>query len=463
MRSFVTMLLILTLTAIACQSESPTYAPVVWTPDPASTSTPIPQAISVPENTFTPTPSTVGTIFVDTLEQEAYPFIENGKCSLGEAIFAANSAQPKDSCAAGVAGESVIELMPGEYHFTQRDQTPPQVEWMVSVVDIGDALPPIIYSLTIHGNGAKLIRDESAEPFRFFELMFGTLTLQNLTLQGGDVQGDWGGAIYSMNSSISLDNVHLLNNRAENGGAIYFNLGALTVQNSEFIGNHATSGGAALFVDSSRVTIDATRFEENASDGNGGALYAETVNLKMNKVIFIKNRVTGEEYGSRGGGIYANHVNLQITESQFYQNESPMYGGAIAINNPELAGTDEEEGDPIEQLEQNPYVSGMLTSIPGFQSTLEAHPSGIFVDFHEDAQIHDSCFANNVTINPQDPNWTSGLLGRASKADGNYWGDPSGPSGMGPGRGDSVGKTLVFSPFLTEIPAYCDPVLGQQQ
>jgi predicted outer membrane repeat protein len=463
MRSFVTVLLVLTLTAIACQSTTPTGAPAVLTPDSVSTSTPTPEVVSAPETTFTPTATTAGTIFVDTLEQEAYPFIENGKCSLGEAIFAANSAQPKDSCAAGVINESIIELMPGEYHFTQRDQTPPQVEWMVSVVDVGDALPPIIYSLTIHGNGAKLIRDESAEPFRFFELMFGTLTLKDLTLQGGDVQGDWGGAIYSMNSSISLDNVHLLNNRAENGGAIYFNLGALTVQNSEFIGNHATSGGAALFVDSSRVTIDEARFEENTSDGNGGALYAETVNLKMKKAIFIKNRVTGEEYGSRGGGIYANHVNLQITESQFYQNESPMYGGAIALNNPELAGTDEEEGDPIEQLEQNPYVSGMLTSIPGFQSTLEAHPSGIFVDFHEDAQIHDSCFANNITINPDDPNWTSGLLGRASEADGNYWGDPSGPSGMGPGRGDSVGKTLVFTPFLTEIPEYCDPILGQQQ
>jgi hypothetical protein len=46
---------------------------------------------------------------------------------------------------------------------------------------------------------------------------------------------------------------------------------------------------------------------------------------------------------------------------------------------------------------------------------------------------------------------------------GNYWGDPSGPSGMGPGRGDSVGKTQVFAPFLTEIPEYCDATLGQKQ
>ena len=162
-------------------------------------------------------------------------------------------------------------------------------------------------------------------------------------------------------------------------------------------------------------------------------------------------------------GLYLSHVNLNISKSQFYQNESPMYGGAIAVNNPELAGIDPEEGDPIEQIQASPYTSDMLTSIPGFQSTLEAHPSGIFVDFHEDAQIHDSCFANNITINPEDPNWTSGLLGRATEADGNYWGHPSGPSGMGPGSGDSVGKRLVFEPFLKQIPDFCDPALGQQQ
>ncbi len=459
MRQTVFLFLILILSAIACQSAPVTGAPSAPTPDSVSESTTTPQA-SAPESTFTPTVPAAGVIFVDTREQEIYPFIENGKCSLGEAIFAANASAPKDSCAAGVINQSVIELMPGDYHFTQRDHTPPQVEWMVTV---GDALPPIIYSLTIHGNGARLIRDDSAEPFRFFELMFGTLSLQNLTLQGGDVQDDWGGAIYSMNSSIALDDVHFVNNRAENGGGIYFNLGALNISNSEFMDNHATRGGAAIFIDSSRSTIESTRFEGNSSDGNGGALYAETVALVLADDLFIKNRVTGNEYGSRGGGLYLSHVNLNISKSQFYQNESPMYGGAIAINNPELAGIDPEEGDPIEQIQASPYTSDMFTSIPRFQSTLEAHPSGIFVDFHEDAQIHDSCFANNITINPEDPNWTSGLLGRATEADGNYWGHPSGPSGMGAGSGDSVGKRLVFEPFLKQIPDFCDPALGQQQ
>ncbi len=462
MRQTVALLLILTLTAIACQSAAGTSAPAAPPPDSLSQATFTPQPF-LPEATLTSTVPAAGVIFVDTFDQEIYPFVENGKCSLGEAIFAANSGEPKDSCAAGIAGESIIELMPGEYHFTQRDATPPQGDWVYSTVTIGDALPIVIYSLTIHGNGATLIRDEAAEPFRFFEMMFGTLTLKDLTLQGGNVLDDWGGAIYSMNSSINLDGVRFVNNRAENGAGLYFTLGGLNMINSEFIGNHAAHGGAAAFIDSAKTTIESTRFEENSSDGNGGALYVTAATLVLVDTFFLKNRVTGEDLGSRGGGLYLDHVNLTITKSQFYQNESPMYGGAIAVNNPILAGIDPEEGDPIEQLQQSPFTSDMLTSIPGFQATLEAHPSGVFVGFEEDIQIHDNCFANNITINPQDPNWTSALLGRASVADGNYWGDPSGPSGMGPGRGDSVGKNIVFSPFLKEMPNHCDPSLAQQQ
>lgn len=469
MRRSVFALLILILAAAACQSVNPTAAPS--TPGSASvtqalTSAPAqPSETPVPiaESTSTPTAIPAGVIQVDTLEQEVYPFVENGKCSLAEAIFAANAGQPKDSCAAGVPGESVIELMPGEYHLTQRDQTPPQVEWMVSLLEVGDAFPPVIFPLTIHGNGATLVRDEGAEPFRFFEVIVNAkLTLSDLTLQGGDVGEDWGGAIHASSAVLDLKDVHFVNNHAHHGGAIYIDLSGLNIQDSEFKNNVALNSGGAIYISSSKTTLRDVVFESNQAGSAGGGLYADTVTLVVTDNLFLKNRVTGEQNGSRGGGIYANHVNLTVTESQFYQNESPMYGGAIAINNPILAGIDPEDGDPIEQLQESPVVVDFLTSIPGFQATLEAHPSGIYVEFHEDAQIHNNCFANNVTINPEDPNWTSGLLGRASVADGNYWGDATGPSGMGPGRGDSVGKNLTFAPFLTTPPDFCDSEFSEQ-
>jgi len=468
MRPFLFLLLILTLAIVACGGAAPT---VPSTPKPVSTSqatsTPkpaLPTSTPTMESTATATAIPAGIIHVDTLDQEVYPFVSNGQCSLAEAMIAANSRKAVDTCAAGIEGETIIELMPGEYHFTQPDNSPPLFDWLISLRSVGSALPPVIFPLTIRGNSAILIRDEDSEPFRFFELMVNSkLTLEDVTLQGGEVGEDWGGAIYAMSALLNLDHVRLINNRAQLGGAIYFDLSALNIQNSEFKNNFSTNSGGALSISSSKANIQTTRFDSNQSDSDGAGLYAYWVTLTLTDNIFIKNRVTGDGYGSVGGGIYANHVNITITDSQFYQNESPMYGGAIAINNPELAGIDPEEGDIIEQIQSSPMISDMLTSIPGFQATLEAHPSGVYVDFHEDTQIHNNCFANNVTINPQDPNWTSGLLGRAAAADGNYWGDPSGPSGMGPGNGDSVGKRVIFAPFLTEMPEYCDTELAKKK
>ncbi len=462
MRPLIVFCTVILMTTLACvggdvgapaESNSPT--------EEAAT-----QIASVPTGelvTPTSTSSPANVIYVDTLEQEVYPFVQNGKCSFAEAIMAANTGKQFDSCNTGALGESVIELMPGEYVFTQVDASPPIYEWLISVTNVGAALPPIVYPVTIHGNGAVLTRDENAEPFRFFELMVNsTLTMNNITMKNGDVQNDWGGAIYSMNASITLDNAHFINNHSDNGGAIYFTLGRIDITNSTFINNTTTGNGGALFIDSSRSLIQSSHFEGNESDGNGGGLYAYFATIAIQDGFFIKNRVTGNGNGNWGGGLFANHVNLTITESQFYQNEAPHNGGAVGVVNPILAGIDPEEDSALQQIQEAPIVSDMFTSIPGFQSTLEAHPSGIYVEFNEDIQIHNNCFANNATHDPLEPNWTSGIHASAAMADGNYWGHPSGPSGRGPGIGESVGKTNVtFSPFLTEAPSFCDPTLTE--
>lgn len=458
-----TLILTLTLAAIACGTGTNTPPPADPGTAPATQAVSSPQPTDLPQAASTPTALPQGLILVDTLQQETYPFEQNGKCSLAEAIIAANSGQPQDTCAAGVPGKSVIELTPGEYIFTQVDQSPPQFEWLISLTDVGTALPPIVFPVTIHGNGAVLTRAENAAPFRFFELMVNsTLTMNNITLQNGDVAEDWGGAIYSMNASITLDNTRFINNRSDNGGAIYFTLGRIDITNSEFIENKSTGNGGALFIDSSRSSILSTRFEGNQSDGRGGGIYAYFATIVVRDGFFFKNRVTGDANGLWGGGMFTNHVNITITDSQFYQNESPAYGGAVGIINPILAGIDPEDPDMLEEIQDEPLISDMLTSIPGFQATLEAHPSGIYVDFNEDIQIHNNCFANNAT-DPAEQHWTSGIHANAAQADGNYWGHPSGPSGRGPGSGDSVGKNKVtFAPFLTEAPSHCDPDLSEK-
>src|SRR5215213_6826860 len=464
MRSYYPALAALMLAASACQGSAqpaiPVSATVARGPE---TPTLLPATISAsqtaaPTETETPAPLPAGLIEVNTLEQEVYPFVENGKCSLAEAIFAANAGDSKDSCAAGVPGESIIELMPGEYHFTQRDQTPPQEEWVASTVTIGNALPAVIYALTIRGNGASLVRDEAAEPFRFFEVMFGTLTLENMTLQNGDVQDDWGGAIYAFNTSMVLDRVRFVNNHAHNGGGFYFTFGGLTVKDSEFTDNTAGFAGGGAYLDSAKSTFVNTTFTGNTTEAHGGAVHAEATTLVIEDSLFLQNASSG----GRGGALSLEHVNVSVLRGQFYQNHADYHGGAVYINNPETNGTVDEEGNPIDDLDQSSTYSQMATLIPGYEATLEAHPSGVFQDFHEDVQIHDSCFANNSTNFPGDPNWTAAVSAFSTHGENNYWGHPSGPSGMGPGTGDNIGKRVLFEPFLTVRPEYCDPALVEQ-
>lgn len=466
MRVLIVILLILVLGSVACQPTS-TNIPI-----PTST---IPLPIEVPTETatasvsslteepaITPTAESLpeNLIHVDTLEPEVYPFIENGKCSFAEAIIAANSGEPKDSCAAGVPGESVIELLPGEYHFTQPDGSPPQFEWLATIVRVGNALPPIALPLTIHGNGATLIRDEGSEPFRFLELTVNSsLTMSDVTLQNGDVgEEDWGGAIYASSASLHLSNVRLVNNRADNGGGIYLTFGALTLTDCEFIENHAYFGGGGVNLDSAKVSISNCRFADNTTDAQGAGISSESATLVIEDSLFLKNLNTG----TRGGALYLEHVNVKIARSEFYQNESDFIGGAIYINNPVMSGTSDDDGNPIDQLDQSPMYIQLATMIPGYQATLEAHPSGVFEDFHEDIQIHDSCFANNIIADPNEINFSSALNAKLANATGNYWGLSNGPSGNGPGTGDGIARQIEFTPFLTEPPTHCDPELSAQ-
>ena len=89
MRAFIALFFVLILLTLACGSGNINTPAISNSPTKGAAVT---QAASSPtEESVTPTatPSPANVIFVDTLEQEVYPFIQNGKCSLAEAIMAA--------------------------------------------------------------------------------------------------------------------------------------------------------------------------------------------------------------------------------------------------------------------------------------------------------------------------------------------------------------------------------------
>jgi hypothetical protein len=151
--------------------------------------------------------------------------------SLRAAIASANSTPAPDT----------IRLGRGcTYTFTSPD---PQNSWYGP-----NALPPIASDITIEGNGATLLRDPAAPPFRFFFVGAdpgaaatldyyspgaGRLTLRRITLRGGLVRGG--------SSSAGGGGAGM-------GGAI-FSQGRVLITASTVVGNTAQggAGGAAAF------------------------------------------------------------------------------------------------------------------------------------------------------------------------------------------------------------------------
>jgi hypothetical protein len=137
--------------------------------------------------------------------------------------------------------------------------------------------------LTILGNGGAIER-VSLQSHNLVSVAAGaSLTLDDVTLQGGYVASGLGGAIY-------------------NGGT-------LTVRDSTLSGNHVSgsSAGGAIFNNAGTVTVSGSTFTANYADGgHGGAIYNGGGVVTVSDSRFFGNWARTGAYtgGGEGGGIY---------------------------------------------------------------------------------------------------------------------------------------------------------------
>lgn len=121
---------------------------------------------------------------------------------------------------------SVIGLAAGTYNF-------------VTANNPLNALPKITTDVTICSqDGATLTHQSGSPQFRLFEVAAGgSLTLENVTLSGGSVTNEPGGAIANY-GTLNLTDVTFTGNQALTGGAIYLSSDSrASVQNSCFEDN----------------------------------------------------------------------------------------------------------------------------------------------------------------------------------------------------------------------------------
>ncbi len=211
-----------------------------------------------------------------------------------------------------------------------------------------NALPIINYDVTINGNGATIERDGAGGNFfRLFFVTFpGGLTLNDVTLQGGDVipesgiKGN-GGAILARVGMVTLNTVNLFGNRADYGGAIYIFDGADLVADSGSIsGNLAFLGGGGIYTtgsDSLLTLTDTVLFDNDGLEG--GAVYVGGgSDLIATNATFgqdgspneARQDVDGNTFWGRGGAIYSTGSGTILTlDASTVEANAAYIGGGI--------------------------------------------------------------------------------------------------------------------------------------
>jgi hypothetical protein len=207
-----------------------------------------------------------------------------------------------------------------------------------NTTDGANGLPVIAANdnLTISGQGGDIIqRDNAARAFRLFDVAAGaSLTLQNLTLQGGlafgvGVSAD-GGAIYNP-GRLDLNGVTVQGNIAQGqdgtgasatGGGIY-SAGALTLAGGTLIQkNQAVGGQGAPGNDGSMVSLPSSGGP--GGDGLGGGLYVAGGTTNLTNVTLYANTARG---GQGGPGAAKTTANCDCS-TRFAYTVSATDGGA---------------------------------------------------------------------------------------------------------------------------------------
>ena len=207
-------------------------------------------------------------------------------------------------------------------------------------------------TLTIKGEtGAGTDILDASSMSRIFKVESGkTLTLEKLTLKGGNAKGEqdadnYGGAIYASGATVNITNCTFKGNEAAlGGGAIYAReegstASTITISGGTIGGdtdedkNKVTSkwqfGGGILVVTGCTLTLDSVQIIGNEAWRAGG-VRANLSTVNMTNCTIKNNKTTGNN-DSGGGGIYTFMGTLTMTGCTIAGNEAATNGGGLNV------------------------------------------------------------------------------------------------------------------------------------
>jgi hypothetical protein len=240
--------------------------------------------------------------------------------------------------AANATGGATINLAAGcTFQLTTANNTSPTLG--------SNGLPVITSPVTMNGAGATIAGNDSS--FRILEVSgTGNLTLQGLTITGGNTAG-MGGGILNLEGALTLNHSQVTHNAAQGGpmsaggGIATGTLGAgplgTTTLNASRVTANTTSGSAGGILNrGGTLTLNASQVSGNTAANGGGGIASGTGGVGTNSasnLVLNSSQVTGNTAngGPRAGaGGIANGGTATINTSQIAGNTAPGgFGGGI--------------------------------------------------------------------------------------------------------------------------------------
>jgi CSLREA domain-containing protein len=274
-------------------------------------------------------------IIVNTTEDELN---SDGDCSLREAVKAANTDAPVDSCPPGSSADTII-LSVGIYTLTKEGINEDAAE-------SGDL--DITNNLSIVGVSTRDTIIDGNHSDRIFEIIGPTtffarkLTLQNGHIPSGGMYG--GGAILNnLEGVLNLNLVELRDNSTAKSGGAIDNIGSARLNYVTLDGNLSSPAGfgGAIYNPGSLVV-------ENSLFSNNSAYNESTIDygggLFNNKIVTLLNVTFSHNSAEWGGGLFNQGTETNLYNVTFTENTSAIHTQfSLRIINSIVAGSTDGE------------------------------------------------------------------------------------------------------------------------
>lgn len=269
-----------------------------------------------------------------------------------------------------------------------------------------DALPAITGTLTITGPGAGQLAISGNGTHRVFSVTSGAaVTITGVTVRDGYVKSEHGGGICNA-GILRLYNVRVISNAVD--------------------GTYGGGGGVCVCGSGAALSVNGGELNNNSASWNGGGLYVRYGSVTLTGTQIISNSAI------RGGGLYVYEGRATLTGTHLVSNSADKGGGLFVAS-----------GGAV--LTETRILSNSATSTGG----------GLYLDSHSGViTAASSC----VVYNTNTAVCTREDVTRTLNARGNWWGASDGPSGEGPGSGDSIGANVDYADYKTAPPAGCPTV-----